>query len=58
MLVVEATAGPGVTTNTFVGTRADSVSAADPALLTQILRDNWFLDPPAPAPVRPGRGRR
>jgi serine/threonine protein phosphatase PrpC len=58
MLIVDAGGRPTVTANTFIGTHADSVSVAPNGLLAPLLRDNWFLESPAPAPARPGRGRR
>jgi hypothetical protein len=57
-LVVEASGRPAVVSNTFVGTRAESVSAVEPAVATSIARDNWFIEPPVPVPPRPGRGSR
>jgi hypothetical protein len=57
-VVIEAGGRPAMTTNTFVGPRAEAVHAAEPAIAAAVLRDNWIIEPPAPVPPRPARGRR
>jgi hypothetical protein len=59
-VLVEASARPAITANTFNGVSADSVigPGINRAL---IVRDNWFVNPPMEHPAGPprsGRGRR
>jgi hypothetical protein len=51
-LLIEAGARPVVTGNTFSGVRLESV-IVPAGVLPALERDNWFINPPAPASARP-----
>ena len=60
-LLVEATARPVVTANTFYGLRAESLIVPAAIGRAALERENWFISAPerdAAAPVRPGRAGR
>jgi serine/threonine protein phosphatase PrpC len=61
-LLVEATAHPVFTNNTFYGIGPDSLIVPASVGRSALLRDNWFVNPPsdrpASTPARSGKGRR
>lgn len=58
-LVVEPSAHPAITANTFFNLRPDSVVVPQTGEFSSVTRDNWFIPTSAPAPGRrDGRGRR
>jgi serine/threonine protein phosphatase PrpC len=60
-LLVEATARPVVTANTFLGLRPESLIVPPAIGRAALERDNWFISTPErepAAPVRPGRSGR
>jgi hypothetical protein len=59
-LVVEPGAAPAWSQNVFNGTAPDAVIGLDPSARTALVKNNWFVTPPAdavPAARRRGPGR-